>query len=99
MVVAATFLALFFDVRDFPAGGHFAVLANDAAAPECGETEQSNKTHDLLQLPQGAMCMPAGARPSPSTLLITLLSANVHKRAGARRLGGSLDLLEAVEVR
>jgi hypothetical protein len=37
--------ALLFDVRDLTVGADFAVAPGDASAPECGESEQTNKTH------------------------------------------------------
>ena len=83
MTMAAASLAFFVDVRDFPTGGHFAVLADDAAAPKCGETDQSNETHDLLQFTRGAMCMPPMARDLPHPLELTFLSAKAHEPAGA----------------
>ena len=38
-------LTFFFDIRDFPARGHFAVPADDASAGQGGETEKPNETH------------------------------------------------------
>ena len=38
-------LTFFFDIRDFPARGHFAVPADDAAARQRRETEKPNETH------------------------------------------------------
>jgi hypothetical protein len=48
MTVTATRLSFFLDVVHFPAGGHFAVSADDAAAGESGEAEKPNETHDAL---------------------------------------------------
>ena len=49
MTVTAAGDALLLDVGDFPARGHFAVPADDAAAGECGEAENPNETHDVLR--------------------------------------------------
>src|SRR6185295_15284434 len=48
MTVAAARRTFFFDVVNFPAGGNFAVAANDASAAESGETEKPNQTHRVL---------------------------------------------------
>ena len=48
MTVAAARRTFFFDVVNFPAGGNFAVAANDASAAESGETEKPNETHRVL---------------------------------------------------
>ena len=43
--VTAAGLSLFFDVPDFAAGGHLAILADHAPAGESGEAEKPNETH------------------------------------------------------
>ena len=45
MAMAATGLTFLLYVRDFAAGGHFAIAAHDATAPERGEAEKPNETH------------------------------------------------------
>ena len=67
MPVASTGFALFLDVRDFTAGSHFAVTANDAAAGESSEAEKPNETHDVLPLEAlntTAICVPDGNESS-----------------------------------
>jgi hypothetical protein len=49
MTVTATGLALLLDVGHFPAGRHFAISADHAAASESGETEKPNETHYVLR--------------------------------------------------
>src|SRR5215471_7747911 len=48
MSVASAGFALFLDVGHFAARRHLTVTADDAAAPERGETEKPNETHDVL---------------------------------------------------
>ena len=48
MPVAAAGFAFFLDVRDFAAGRHFTITADDAAAGQSGEAEKSNQTHGAL---------------------------------------------------
>src|SRR6185503_6449945 len=45
MAVAPARLALFLDVGNFTAGGHFAIATDDAPAPESGEAEKPDETH------------------------------------------------------
>ena len=45
MPVAPARLALFLDVGNFTAGGHFAIATDDAPAPESGEAEKPDETH------------------------------------------------------
>ena len=50
VAVTAAGLSLFFHVIHFSARGHFAVLADDATASQCGEAEKSNKAHHTENL-------------------------------------------------
>ena len=52
MTVTGAGAALLFDVRDFAAGGHFAIAANNAPACESGEAEKPNETHVALRVGQ-----------------------------------------------
>jgi hypothetical protein len=49
MAVGAARFALFLDVRDLATGGHFAVSADHAPAPEGREAEKSNETHNASE--------------------------------------------------
>jgi hypothetical protein len=49
MIVTSAAFSLFLDVGHFPAGGHFAVPTDDATAPERGETQKSDETHNNLR--------------------------------------------------
>jgi hypothetical protein len=48
MPVTSAGFSLFFNVRHFATRRHFAVATHDAAAPECGEAEKPNETHEAL---------------------------------------------------
>ena len=50
VTVTAASLALFLDVRDFTAGGHFAVPSHHAPASQRGEPQKPNETHRAPQL-------------------------------------------------
>jgi len=59
VTVTAASLALFLDVRDFAAGGHFAIAADDASAGERREAEKPNETvHAVLPCDRSAIYMP-----------------------------------------
>jgi hypothetical protein len=57
VIMASAGRAFFFDVRDFAAAGHLAVLAQNAPAWERREAEKSNETHcfDCLSAISGPM--------------------------------------------
>lgn len=50
MRMAAAGLTFFLYVGDFAARRHLAITANDAAAAESSESEQTNQTHRVLRM-------------------------------------------------
>jgi hypothetical protein len=59
MTVAAAGLTFFFNVRNFAAGGHLAIAADNASAGESREAEKPNETvHADLRCNRAAICMP-----------------------------------------
>ena len=64
MAVAAAGLTFFFNVRNFAAGGHLAIAADNAPAGESREAEKPNETvHADLRCNRSAICMPLKFSP------------------------------------